>query len=301
VSSAGPRRRRRVLLWRRCELAWARLGAQGGGRGVVSGWRGGVAGSLGGRSSSLGVPATRRSAGGAGPIWAVQGRGRGVVLQATRSGWWRPRVRAQAWRPAPAPLLPEGLRWPELLLRYRGVPACFGETISVSSWCAGQSTVVVDVLLLVDKLLAAVAVCVIARLRFVRVRCSARVKTLLGSAIADHGDTCGWHFLLGGVFLGRAAPPPCARGNPRSACRTGQRRRFSVVPFLKALCWPRRLSGLSEMWPRRFPARLGCAVSAAAGSGLWDAMYAIVRTLMSTPFVRLDPAICSLCAASLGV
>jgi hypothetical protein len=34
----------------------------------------------------------------------------------------------------------------------------------------------VDVLLLVDKLLAAVAVCAIARLRFVRVRCSARVN-----------------------------------------------------------------------------------------------------------------------------
>jgi hypothetical protein len=62
--------------------------------------------------------------------------------------------------------------------------------------------VVVDVLLLVDKLLAAVVVCAIVRLHFVKVRCSARVKTLLGSAVADHGDTCGCHFLLGGVFLG---------------------------------------------------------------------------------------------------
>jgi hypothetical protein len=33
----------------------------------------------------------------------------------------------------------------------------------------------------------------------------------------DHGDTCGCHFLLGGVFLGRTAPPLHARGNPRSA------------------------------------------------------------------------------------
>jgi hypothetical protein len=60
-------------------------------------------------------------------------------------------------------------------------------------------------------LLAAACLC------FAGVRSSTRVKTLLASADADHGDTRGCHFLLGGVALGRAAPPLCARGNPRSA------------------------------------------------------------------------------------
>jgi hypothetical protein len=37
---------------------------------------------------------------------------------------------------------------------------------------------------------------------FARGRSPALVKTLLSVAVADHGDTCGCHSLLGGVFLG---------------------------------------------------------------------------------------------------
>jgi hypothetical protein len=71
-------------------------------------------------------------------------------------------------------------------------------------------------LLLVDKLPLPSAV-VTTCLLLAGVRFPARVKALLGVANADHGDTCGCHFLLGGVLLGRTAPPLQARGNPRSA------------------------------------------------------------------------------------
>jgi hypothetical protein len=94
---------------------------------------------------------------------------------------------------------------------------CFGGTISVLSWrvvvllrrwltCSSPS-----ISCLLRWCLVTACLC------FARVRFPARVKALLGDAGADHGDTCGCHFLLGGVFLGRAAPPLHTRGNPRSA------------------------------------------------------------------------------------
>jgi hypothetical protein len=93
----------------------------------------------------------------------------------------------------------------------------FGRTISVHSWravvllwrwltCSSLST---SCLLL--WCLTTACLC------FVGVRFPARVKALLGVAGADHDDTYGCHFLLGGVFLGRTAPTLHARGNPRTA------------------------------------------------------------------------------------
>jgi hypothetical protein len=93
----------------------------------------------------------------------------------------------------------------------------FGGTISVLSWrvvvvlrrwltCSFPS-----ISCLLRWCLATACLC------FAGVRFPTRVKALLGDAGADHGDTCGCHFLLGGVFLGRTTPPLHARGNPRSA------------------------------------------------------------------------------------
>jgi hypothetical protein len=130
--------------------------------------------------------------------------------------------------------LPALSRPPRSLLGAQGSPQWW-------STCSSSST---------SYLLRLLNAC-LARLCFAGVRCSARVKILLGFAVVDHGDTCGCHFLPGGVILGRDAPPLCARGNPRSACRTGQRRRFGVIPFLKALCWLRGLCGFRRWWPRR--------------------------------------------------
>jgi hypothetical protein len=73
-------------------------------------------------------------------------------------------------------------------------------------------------LLLVDKLPYAVAS---ACLLFARVRFPTRVKALLGFADADHGDTRGCHFLLGGVLLGRTAPPSMLGETLGPLCRTG--------------------------------------------------------------------------------
>jgi hypothetical protein len=92
---------------------------------------------------------------------------------------------------------------------------CFGGTISVLSWramvllrrwltCSSSSTSCLM------RLLQLVSF-------FARVWFPTRLKALLGFADADHGDTRGCHFLLGGVLLGRTAPPLHARGNPRSA------------------------------------------------------------------------------------
>jgi hypothetical protein len=80
--------------------------------------------------------------------------------------------------------------------------------------CGGTpAAVVVDMLLLLDKPSAVVRLLLVSSLP----GCGpAQVKTLLGVADVDHSDTCGCHVLLGGVFLGRAAPPLHARGNPRS-------------------------------------------------------------------------------------
>lgn len=54
-------------------------------------------------------------------------------------------------------------------------------------------------------------------------------------ARCGHGDTCGCHFLLGGVFLGLIVPPLVPGETLGLLCRTGQRRRFDVVSFMKAL------------------------------------------------------------------
>jgi hypothetical protein len=147
--------------------------------------------------------------------------------------------------------LPEGQRWLELCSDTAGyLPALsrpprslLGALGSPRWWstCSSSST---------SYLLRLLNAC-LACLRFAGVRCSARVKTLLGFAAADHGDICGCHFQPGGVILGRDAPPLCARGNPRSACRTGQRRHFGVVSFLKVLCWLRGFCWFRRWWPRR--------------------------------------------------
>jgi hypothetical protein len=64
--------------------------------------------------------------------------------------------------------------------------------------------------LLVDKLPSAAVFLMHATacLRFAGVRSPVRVKILLGIADADHGDTCGCHSLLRGVFLGQRRPLP---------------------------------------------------------------------------------------------
>jgi hypothetical protein len=125
----------------------------------------------------------------------------------------------------------------------------------------GTPVVVVDVLLLVDKLPSAVVFLMHATscLRSAGVRPPAWVKTLLGVADADHGDTCGCHSLFGGMFLGRSRPSPLfVPGETLGPfCWTGQRRRFGVVPFLKALCWLWGVCGSQRWWPRRSSARLG--------------------------------------------
>jgi hypothetical protein len=78
--------------------------------------------------------------------------------------------------------------------------------------CGGTPAAVVDMLLLLDKPSAVVRLLIVSS----SPGCGpARVKTLLGVADMDHGDTCGCHVLLGGVFLGRSAPPLHARGNSR--------------------------------------------------------------------------------------
>jgi hypothetical protein len=79
------------------------------------------------------------------------------------------------------------------------------------------------------------------------VRSSTRVKTLLGGADADHGDTRGCHFLLGGVVLGRAAPPLCARGNPRSALSDRPAAALRRRSLLGGAVLAARASWLSEM------------------------------------------------------
>jgi hypothetical protein len=200
-----------------------------------SSWRGAVV--SGARAAAvamaaLGALATARTNLG-------HGRGRGVMAPPGAVSQLQLPVRRSPGRLAPSLSLhlPEGQRWPELCSDTAGyLPALSRPPRSLlgalgSPWwwstCSSSST---------SYLLRLLNAC-LARLRFAGVRCSARVKTLLGFAVADHGDTCGCHFLPGGVILGRDAPPLCARGNPRSSCRTGQRRRFGVVSFLKALCW----------------------------------------------------------------
>jgi hypothetical protein len=218
----------------------------------------------GGRRSGgpvvLGRGAGAPAGGGAGLIWARLGpiwvsratgpspllRRRGFVLVA-----WRLVGRPNHARPSPSSL---GYVVAGVLA---SAPRCtlpaWHDYLSPSLPCCGSPAVVADVLLLVDKLPASVAcwLLAIARLSFAGGRSHARVKTLLGIVDAEHGDTCGCHFLLGGVFLGRTAPPFVPGKTLGLLCQTGQRRHFGVVPFLKALCWVRRLRGSWRWWPRR--------------------------------------------------
>jgi hypothetical protein len=96
---------------------------------------------------------------------------------------------------------------------------CFGRTISVLSWravvllrrwltCSSSST---SCLMWWLQLVSF----------FARVWFPTRVKALLDFANADHGDTRGCHFLLGGVLLGRTAPPSMPGETLGPLCRTG--------------------------------------------------------------------------------
>jgi hypothetical protein len=85
--------------------------------------------------------------------------------------------------------------------------------------------------------------------------------------------------------------PLVARGNPRSICWTGQRRRSGVVPFLKALCWLRGVRGPRRWWLCQILPKLrGSGAQCTPSSAL------LCRLLQ----VRLGPAIHSLCTALLG-
>jgi hypothetical protein len=81
-------------------------------------------------------------------------------------------------------------------------------------------------------------------------------------------------FLLGGVFLGLAVLPLDARGNPRSACQTGQRRRYHVVFLLEGAALAAR--GV-PMWHSKVVALP--LLATAQGVSLRGAMYAIANTL----------------------
>jgi hypothetical protein len=63
-------------------------------------------------------------------------------------------------------------------------------------------------------------------------RSLARVKVLLGASDADHGDACGCHFLLGGVFMDLTIPPLDARETLGLLGRTGRRRRYNAISLL---------------------------------------------------------------------
>jgi hypothetical protein len=155
---------------------------------------------LGGSGRSLQVvwplPAT--------PACVALGSGFSDAL-ALRCGWSGAAARAGS------PRLPQGPWWPEFIALE---PLCTYSTLAGPSrsllGVLGTPAVVVDVLLLVDKLPSAAVFSMHATtcLRFAGVRSPARVKTLLGVADADHGDTCGCHSLLGGVFLGQRRPSP---------------------------------------------------------------------------------------------
>jgi hypothetical protein len=97
-------------------------------------------------------------------------------------------------------------------------------------------------------------------------------------------------FLLGGVFLGLAVLPLDARGNPRSACQTGQRRRYHIISLLEGAALAARSV---PMWHSEVVALP--VLATAQGVSLRGAMYAIANTLQSTHFqFRPHPATCSL-------
>jgi hypothetical protein len=215
---------------------------------------GGLAG--GGAGAPAGAPAGG-GAGRSGPVWARSGsRGlpappRSCVVAGFVLVAWRLVGRPIHARPSPSS--PGYVVAGVLASAPRCTLPAWRDYLSPSLPCCGSPAVVADVLLLVDKLRASVAcwLLAIARLRFAGGRSHARVKTLLGVVDAEHGDTCGCHFFLGGVFLGRTAPPFVPGETLGLLCQTGQRRHFGVVPFLKALCWVRRLRGSWRWWPRR--------------------------------------------------
>jgi hypothetical protein len=164
--------------------------------------------------------------------------------------------------------------------------------------------VVVDVLLLVGKLPPAVVAGGMLLLVSVlpgygllpgRKPCSALPMrtTVTPTGATPSLEACSWVELSLPFMPGETLGP---------LCWTGQRWRFGVVPFLKALRWLQGLCGSRRWWPRRSSARPGYAMSATTeGVRLRGAMYAIIYTLQSTPLqVQLDPAICLLRAASLG-
>jgi hypothetical protein len=83
---------------------------------------------------------------------------------------------------------------------------------------------------------------------FVGVRSPAPVKTMLSVADADHGDTCGCHSLLGGLFLGRATPSPlCARENPGSIFLDRRVATLRRRPLLEGAVLAAGVSWLSKM------------------------------------------------------
>jgi hypothetical protein len=125
-------------------------------------------------------------------------------------------------------------------------PALAGPSRSLLG-ALGTPAVVVDVLLPSTSCLLRFSMHASAHLRSAGVRSSARVKTLLGVADADHGDTCGCHFLLGGVFLGQTVPPLCARGNPRSALSDRPAAAFRRRPLLEGAVLAKRVLCLSEL------------------------------------------------------
>jgi hypothetical protein len=141
-----------------------------------------------------------------------------------------------------------------------------------------------------------------ARLRLARVPSPTRVKTLLGVAVADNDDTCGCHFLFGGVFLGRTIPPLSAKGNPRFALPDRPTAALWCRLLLEGVALAARVLRLLEMVASQVLCETGlCGVSYCSSVRLRGAMHAIIRTLRSNSLlVWLDPAICSFCAAFLS-
>jgi hypothetical protein len=92
------------------------------------------------------------------------------------------------------------------------------------------------------------------------VRSPSPVKTLLNGVDADHGDTCGCHSLLGGMFLGRVTPPLCARGNPRFALSDWLAAVLRRRPLLGGAVLAARALWLSETMALPSSVRLGCVV-----------------------------------------
>jgi hypothetical protein len=142
-----------------------------------------------------------------------------------------------------------GHRWTESLLRHLGVPALLCRDhlgLFLACWVprggGRHAPPHLQAALCSGRWLLAAAC-----LFFAGVRSSIRVKTLLGGADADNGDTRGCHFLLGGVILGRATPPLLCQGNPRSALSDRPAMALRRRPLLGGAVLAARALWLSEM------------------------------------------------------